>query len=284
LEDEQAARMEACLRLTDSVLRNDELQERLIETKGRLVDAASRLQFVISVLGAPVVEPPKYLAFRYWFREEFVRFANEESLYDREAAAILRLQAVEDELRLIGRVPLFQKKTIIAVAGGFSSGKSSFLNAFLDPVTDIRLPVGLDPTTAVPTYVTHCDETQVVGFPGHGGSVEFAPELFVRMNHDFLRSLGFDVRRILPFMVLESPWRQPLEHLCFIDTPGYNPGSAGTTVADDATTAEALLQADAKPESEVLEIMEPIQTTLDLYDIDVLGICAFSSVDAREYG
>jgi hypothetical protein len=124
-------------------------------------------------------------------------------------------------------------------------------------------------------------------------------------------------------MVLESPWRQPFDHVCFIDTPGYNPGSTGTTVADDATTAEALRQADAllwiigldangeissrdldyltnyakhlpkavvlnkadtRPESEVWDIMEQIQTTLDLYGIEVLGISAFSSVDGGECG
>lgn len=212
----------------------------------RLDAASARLDLITRTLGAPNEEHPKCLAFRKFFAE-FIKFSNDENLYEKEADAILRLQAVEEELRLLGRVPLFREKSIIAVAGGFSSGKSSLITSFFDPRNQITLPIGVDPVTAIPTYIASGPVTSVIGFPSHGGTVEIPRELFSQMRHEFLASLGFDLRRILPFIVLETIWRKPWESLCFIDTPGYNAPAMGgrTTAADDRTTAEALCQADA---------------------------------------
>lgn len=41
-------------------------------------------------------------------------------------------------------------KNIIALGGGFSSGKSSFLNALMGKMV---LPADIDPSTSVPTYI-----------------------------------------------------------------------------------------------------------------------------------
>ncbi len=209
-------------------------------------DTKTKLDLITSILGATNQEHPKYLRFRKLFREDFLRFANEENLYDREAEAVLRMQAVEEELRLLGRVPLFREKTIVAVAGGFNSGKSTLISSFFDPQFKVTLPIAMEPVTAIPTYIAHNTETALIGFPAHGGAVKIVPEVFAKMRHEFLKALGFDLRRILPFIVLETAWCKPWESLCFIDTPGYNPAKGGgTTAADDFTTAEALRQADA---------------------------------------
>ena len=293
------------------------------ETLMKLTNIKSKLTLLTTVLGASTEEHPKYLAFHELFRNDFMNFANSESLYEREAEAILRMQAVEEELRLLGRVPLFRKKTIVAVAGGFSSGKSSLITSFFEPAFKVTLPIAMEPVTAIPTFIAHNSKTQVMGFPSHGGSVEIASPLFAKMKHDFLKSLGFDLRRIMPFMMLETPWRKSWEHLCFIDTPGYNPAKGdGATAADDSTTAEALLQADAllwvlgidangemssndleylsthagnlplaiivnkadsRPLSHIEEIVEQIRDTLDGYGIQYYGISAYSSVNGEEY-
>jgi GTP-binding protein EngB required for normal cell division len=292
-------------------------------TQDELKQLSSRQDLITTVLGAANSEHPKYLAFRKLFREDFLRFANAENLYEREAEAILRLQAVEEELRLLGRVPLFRDKTIIAVAGGFSSGKSSLISSFFDHSLKVTLPIAMEPVTAIPTYIAHSAKTAVIGFPAHGGTVEIFPELFAQMRHDFLKALGFDLRRILPFIMLETPWRKPWESLCFIDTPGYNPAKGGgATAADDTTTADALRQADAllwvlgidangeissedldylvnhgsniplaivvnkadsRPRSQVREIVEQIRDTLDAHFIQYCCISAYSSVEGREY-
>lgn len=286
-------------------------------------DTKTKLDLITSILGASNQEHPKFLAFRKLFREDFLRFANEENLYEREAEAILRMQAVEEELRLLGRVPLFRGKTIVAVAGGFNSGKSSLISSFFDPGLKVSLPIAMEPVTAIPTYIAHSTETALIGFPAHGGAVKIVPELFAQMRHEFLKALGFDMRRILPFIMLETAWRKPWESLCFIDTPGYNPAKgAGTTGADDTTTAEALRQADcllwvlgidangeissddleylrnygselplavvvnkadSRPQSQVREVVEQIRDTLDTHSIQYCCISAYSAVEGREY-
>lgn len=302
-------------------LGTEEAQHRTSQAQLRTV--MSRLDLITSILGAANQEHPKYLAFRKLFREDFLRFANGVNLYEREAEAVFRLQAVEEELRLLGRVPLFREKKIVAVAGGFSSGKSSLISSFFGAKDKVNLPIAMEPVTAIPTYIAHSTKTEIVGFPAHGGTVEIVPELFSQMQHEFLKSLGFDLRRILPFIVLETPWCKPWDALCFIDTPGYNPAqSGGTIAADDATTAGAIRQADAilwvlgidtngeissddlaylldhggglplvvvvnkadlRPLSQVREIVDQIRDTLDANLIQYLSINAYSSVEGREY-
>ena len=48
--------------------------------------------------------------------------------------------------------PHLANKNIVAIGGGFSSGKSRFINSLIGGVN--LLPIGLHPTTAIPTYVT----------------------------------------------------------------------------------------------------------------------------------
>jgi predicted GTPase len=292
-------------------------------TRAQLKTVLSRMELISSILGTTNEEHSKCADFRKLFREDFLSFANKESFYERKAEAILRMQAVEEELRLLGRVPLFRKKTIVAVAGGFSSGKSSLISSFFDPRFKVSLPIAMEPVTAIPTYIAHSEKTAVIGFPAHGGSVEIDPELFALMRHEFLKALGFDLRRILPFIMLETAWRKQWESLCFIDTPGYNPAKGGgSTAADDTTTADALRQADAllwvlgidangeissddleflrdhgsnlplavvvnkadsRPRSQVREVLEQIRDTLDANCIEYRSISAYSSVQGQEY-
>lgn len=51
-------------------------------------------------------------------------------------------------------------KNIIALGGGFSSGKSSFLNALMGKMV---LPADIDPSTSVPTYIVSGEKHNVMG-------------------------------------------------------------------------------------------------------------------------
>lgn len=59
------------------------------------------------------------------------------------------------EIREIINFDFLNFKNIIAVGGGFSSGKSSFLNQL---IKDVKLPVDVNPSTAIPTYIFNSDE------------------------------------------------------------------------------------------------------------------------------
>ena len=51
-------------------------------------------------------------------------------------------------------------KNIIALGGGFSSGKSSFLNALMGKSI---LPEDINPSTSVPTYIVKGEKHEVMG-------------------------------------------------------------------------------------------------------------------------
>ena len=74
--------------------------------------------------------PPNFPELYFDFKQEYERF-KDFLIFD----------------KLIG-------KNVVALGGGFSTGKSSFINSILDE--DI-LPYDIDPTTSVPTYIVYGD-------------------------------------------------------------------------------------------------------------------------------
>ena len=62
-------------------------------------------------------------------KNDFMEFANKESSLKEEAAALLILMNIGDKLKEISSYPEFYNKKIIAVGGGFSSGKSEFISS-----------------------------------------------------------------------------------------------------------------------------------------------------------
>ncbi len=97
----------------------------------------------------------------------------------------------------------------------------------------------MNPTTAIPTYCLKGKKEVLMGFSQNGGMVELPNLAF---DHQFLKSLGFNLKEIMPFMLLSAP-SAPFEFLCFIDTPGYNPGNQGYTGGDKEASKKSLKHA-----------------------------------------
>ncbi|WP_120899643.1 dynamin family protein [Helicobacter pylori] len=168
---------------------------------------------------------------------EFLEFASGVDSLKEKEIALLKLQEIQKELQLVASYPSLFQKTIVAVGGGFSAGKSTFLNNLLG--LKLKLPEDMNPTTAIPTYCLKGKKEVLMGFSQNGGMVEL-PHL--KFNHQFLESLGFNLKEIMPFMLLSAP-SAPFEFLCFIDTPGYNPGNQGYTGGDKEASKESLKHA-----------------------------------------
>ncbi len=165
---------------------------------------------------------------------EFLAFSNEVEF--KEQAMVLRaLQELGNELQLVASFPSLFQKSMVAVGGGFSAGKSSFLNNVLG----LKLPIGLDKTTAIPTYCLKGEREVLMGRSQNGGVVELP---YLTFDHKFLDSLGFNLKEIMPSMLLGAP-SVPFEFLCFIDTPGYNPSNQGYTGGDRQASKEYLAKA-----------------------------------------
>lgn len=173
---------------------------------------------------------------------DFMDFANRESSLADEAQAILAMQALLAELRMVNNFPSIAGKTLLSIGGGFSSGKSAFLNSFLKD-RGVQLATGINPVTVVPSYVVCADETKIRGYSYNGGSIELEKHLYASLSHEYVKTFGFDLRRILPFISLSVSMETELfANLCIIDTPGYNPGTFGGSEASDRATASSLIE------------------------------------------
>ncbi|MGL2877931.1 dynamin family protein [Helicobacter pylori] len=247
---------------------------------------------------------------------EFLEFASGVDSLKENEIALLMLQEIQKELQLVASYPSLFQKTIVAVGGGFSAGKSTFLNNLLG--LKLKLPEHIDPTTAIPTYCLKGKKEVLMGFSQNGGMVELPHLAF---DHQFLKSLGFNLKEIMPFMLLSAP-RVPFEFLCFIDTPGYNPGNQGYTGGDKEASKKSLKhakhilwliscerggiesddleflqelyeegkqvfivlsRADRRTKSQLEEVAIKIRETLKDNGIEFLGIGAYSATRYQEY-
>lgn len=248
---------------------------------------------------------------------EFLEFASGVDSLKEKEIALLTLQEIQKELQLVVSYPSLFQKTIVAVGGGFSAGKSTFLNNLLG--LKLKLPEDMNPTTAIPTYCLKGKREVLMGFSQNGGMVELPNLAF---DHQFLKSLGFNLKEIMPFMLLSAP-SAPFEFLCFIDTPGYNPGNQGYTGGDKEASKESLKhaqyilwliscehgglhkddleflqklyeeegkqvfivlsRADKRTKSQLEEVAKQIRETLKDHGIEFLGIDAYSATRYQEY-
>lgn len=164
----------------------------------------------------------------------FLEFASGVDSLKEKEIALLELQEIKKELQLVASYPSLFQKNMVAVGGGFSAGKSSFLNHLL--VLNLKLPENLTPTTAIPTYCLKGEREVLMGVSQNGGVVELPDFSF---DHKTLNAFDFDLKSIMPFMILSSP-TMLFKHLCFIDTPGYDAPNQGYTGGDRQASKEYL--------------------------------------------
>ncbi len=246
---------------------------------------------------------------------EFLEFSSGVDSLKEKEIALLTLQEIKKELQLVASYPSLFQKNMVAVGGGFSAGKSTFLNNLLG--LKLKLPEDINPTTAIPTYCLKGKKEVLMGFSQNGGMVELPNLTF---DHQFLESLGFNLKEIMPFMLLSAP-SVPFEFLCFIDTPGYNSSKQGNKEGDEQASKESLKhakhilwliscerggieksdldylqelyeegkqvfivlsRADRHTKSQLEEIAIKIKETLEDRGIEFLGIGAYSATRYQE--
>ncbi len=246
---------------------------------------------------------------------EFLEFASGVDSLKEKEIALLALQEIKKELQLVASYPSLFQKNMVAVGGGFSAGKSAFLNNLLG--LKLKLPENINPTTAIPTYCLKGKKEVLMGFSQNGGMVELPHLTF---DHKFLESLGFNLKEIMPFMLLSAP-SVPFEFLCFIDTPGFNSSNQGYKEGDEQASKESLKhaehilwliscerggietgdleylqelyeegkqvfivlsRADRRTKSQLEEVAIKIKETLEDHGIEFLGIGAYSATRYQE--
>ncbi len=246
---------------------------------------------------------------------EFLEFASGVDSFEKKEIALLALQEIKKELQLVASYPILFQKSMVAVGGGFSAGKSTFLNNLLG-LKKLKLPDDMKPTTAIPTYCFKDKKEALMGFSQNGSMVGLPHDL--TFDHDFLESLGFNLKEIMPSMLLSAP-SVPFKYLCFIDTPGYNPANQGYMGGDKQASKEylnhakhilwliscesgivpkddldylkelydkeifiVLSRADMRAKKQLEEVAATIKETLENNGIEFLGIGAYSATRHQE--
>lgn len=118
-------------------------------------------------------------------------------------------------------------KNIVALGGGFSSGKSSFLNALMEKSV---LPADIDPSTSVPTYIVKGESHEVMGINVFDSKVRMRPRDIKKIAHGFGEIEDDDDEKVVDAItlghVLENIFfSTPLHkynNIAFLDTPGYS--------------------------------------------------------------
>ncbi|WP_282065882.1 dynamin family protein [Vibrio rotiferianus] len=131
------------------------------------------------------------------------------------------LQAFDHELtrfRQFCEFPDLATKSIVGVGGGFSAGKSTFINTLL---TEKVLPVESDATTSVPTYIVKGKKSYIKALNLHRSVFDLSKEEFNSLTHEELDIYGSQINRLFESTILSSSifkW----DNLALIDTPGYS--------------------------------------------------------------
>lgn len=139
-------------------------------------------------------------------------------------------------------------KNIVALGGGFSSGKSSFLNSIMGKSI---LPSDIDPSTSVPTYIVEGKKHYLSGINVFDAKFEIEDVLMIRkIGHGFgkiedenLESISDVVTlgHIVESLFFSTPLHK-YENLAFLDTPGYSkPDSTSYSTKTDEQIARSQL-------------------------------------------
>lgn len=196
-----------------------------------------KLQFIAQVINALPETNPTYEKYLKLLNHGYMKYANENDSLAAEAAAFVKLQNVAKQLELLTYDESLLNKSIIAIAGSFSSGKSSFMNSFFK-TRDIKLPTGMDQTTAISSYVMN-GEKNITGYSYKGGRLSIPNSVFKLFGYGKIEEFNFNMKQIINHIVFKTEFVQDFNNLCFIDTPGFNPGQETKTDYDTATSAIA---------------------------------------------
>lgn len=225
---------------------HEELRQQFTSLEQRHGDTWTRFQLISRLLAAQPSQNAGRARFRRLLSEHEARVAQALSWSTAESKLIAELTAIDQELDRLLAFPELSSHIVAGVVGGFNSGKSEFINSFIQD-SQIRLAIGVKPVTAIPSYVTAKDTSVIRGFTVAGGHIDLSVQDFKRMSHAFLKSFDFDLKRLMPFMCLGTPMDPAyFSRLCLLDTPGYNPPATASAYSqhDRRTAVQAAQQSD----------------------------------------
>lgn len=132
-------------------------------------------------------------------------------------------------------------KNVVALGGGFSSGKSSFLNALMGNVK--ILPTSIKPSTSVPAYVILGTEDKASAINAFSAKISLDFSDIRAIAHGFGKKSGGEITlgHLLRSLFIATP-SHPYANIAFLDTPGYSkPDSTDYSAKTDEKIAHSQL-------------------------------------------
>lgn len=238
-------------------------------------DAESLFAFVSDILKARPEENSHIAEFESLVSKDFTEFCEEVSGLN-QMKDVSKFDQILDEMRLIKNCPPLHSKMVGAIGGGFSSGKSTFINSFMLD-NSISLATGIVPVTAIPSYVICGESPSIKGISYRGGSFDIESSVYKALAHENLKKIDFDLKEILSYITLKA--RLDAEYfgnICLIDTPGYNAAAIGSSAQDEETAFSYIK--DAKF---LIWIVNSGKGTINTDDLSFLSKLPFGQEEGR---
>lgn len=165
------------------------------------------------------------------FREEVLPFVDNLNLF-----TVDFINGISDILSywyMLQKNPWLKDKCVIGVMGTYSAGKSTILKRLLD----VDLPTDVNPTTAIPTYISYGEDDKHYLVDNDGNLKLIPKDLEGRLSHE--ETKGFNLRKIISHTVLYKQL-DVLKKISFLDTPGISADNE----YDYETTADAARKCD----------------------------------------
>ncbi|WP_462409385.1 dynamin family protein [Neobacillus sp. Marseille-QA0830] len=248
---------------------------------------------------------------------DFRKFAGKFDMED-EIAVYQKLLQIVDKIKEINRIQILNRKNFLAIGGGFSAGKSKFLNSIIG--TEL-LPEDQTPTTSIPTYMMKGTE-KLSAYTFRNQVLDIDQEALKALSHEFYNRYKISFSKILKNINVQTPYF-PYENLILLDTPGYTKAESYKSESntdehiareqlriadfiiwlidiDDGVITDKDLEfiaklranvpilfvfnkADIKPESQVKEIVINAKNIIYSKGLNVFGVTAYSSLEQKEY-
>ena len=146
-----------------------------------------------------------------------------------ECALYNELLLTLSDLRELIEFPYLANKNILAVGGGFSAGKSCFLNSIIGE--NLLLPEGIQPTTAIPTYLISGAKEEIFALNTFNRIQPLDREMLGSIAHAFYESETisfYHILRLIQVKVENFKW----DNIALLDTPGYSKPHVDTGEGD----------------------------------------------------
>jgi len=168
--------------------------------------------------GLPTDVEAKLTELERLINEDFMEICEHDNLPN-EAEMYGKLRQAFIDLRDLASFPALANKNVIGVGGSFSAGKSMFLNSLIG-CQDL-LPTGINPTTAIPTYLSHGEEDTILAITTFGNVVDMDRDAVKAICHEFYDNYKIQPKTFIRSLNVSTS-NFPYRNLAFVDTPGYS--------------------------------------------------------------